>query len=50
LGATRRDWLSGSGWDKNSEPPELPVEVIAGTRGKYIEARERITGAGFSWK
>ncbi|NOY30526.1 MAG: phosphoribosylaminoimidazolesuccinocarboxamide synthase, partial [Planctomycetes bacterium] len=45
-----RDWLSTSGWDKNSEPPELPVDVVAGTRGKYIEACERITGAGFSWK
>jgi len=45
-----RDWLSGSGWDKNSAPPELPTEVVARTREKYIEACERITGAGFSWK
>jgi len=45
-----RDWLSGCGWDKNSEPPELPAEVVAGTRGKYIEACERITGAEFLWK
>ncbi|NOZ41111.1 MAG: phosphoribosylaminoimidazolesuccinocarboxamide synthase [Planctomycetes bacterium] len=45
-----RDWLSNCGWDKNSEPPELPDEVVAGTREKYIEACERITGAEFAWK
>jgi len=45
-----RDWLSSSGWDKNSEPPELPVDVVTGTRAKYIEAYERITGAEFAWK
>ncbi len=45
-----RDWLSNCGWDKNSEPPELPAEVVAGTRDKYIEACERISGAEFAWK
>ena len=45
-----RDWLSNCGWDKNSEPPELPAEVVAGTRAKYIEACERISGAPFAWK
>jgi len=45
-----RDWLSSSGWDKNSEPPELPVDVVTGTRNRYIEACERITGAEFAWK
>ena len=45
-----RDWLSQSGWDKNSTPPELPADVVAGTRAKYIEACERITGAVFAWK
>ena len=45
-----RDWLSNCGWDKNSEPPELPAEVVAGTRDKYIEACERISGAAFAWK
>ena len=44
-----RDWLSVSGWDKNSPPP-LPDEVVAGTRAMYIEACERITGAEFPWK
>jgi phosphoribosylaminoimidazole-succinocarboxamide synthase len=45
-----REWLDQSGWDKNSPPPELPAEVIAKTRAKYIEAYERITGQEFAWK
>jgi len=45
-----RDWLSTSGWDKNSSPPELPAEVVTGTRNRYIEACERITGSEFPWK
>lgn len=44
-----RDWLSASGWDKNSPPPELPAEVVKKTRAKYIEAFERITGQAFAW-
>jgi len=43
-----RDWLETSGWDKNSPPPPLPAEVVAGTRAKYIEAYERLTGERFS--
>ena len=39
-----RDWLELSGWDKNSPPPELPPEVVARTRDKYLEAYERLTG------
>jgi phosphoribosylaminoimidazole-succinocarboxamide synthase len=45
-----REWLDRSGWDKNSPPPELPEEVIAKTRAKYIEAYERITGREFAWQ
>jgi phosphoribosylaminoimidazole-succinocarboxamide synthase len=45
-----RNWLTESGWDKNSPPPELPPEVVANTRAKYIEAFERISGASFPWK
>jgi phosphoribosylaminoimidazole-succinocarboxamide synthase len=44
-----RDWLSQSGWDKNSPPPELPPDVVEHTRAKYIEAYERITGEKFPW-
>jgi phosphoribosylaminoimidazole-succinocarboxamide synthase len=44
-----RDWLSASGWDKNSPPPELPADVVAATRAKYVEAYERLTGETFAW-
>jgi phosphoribosylaminoimidazole-succinocarboxamide synthase len=44
-----RDWLSNSGWDKNSPPPELPAEIVEHTRAKYIEAYERLTGEQFAW-
>ncbi len=39
-----RDWLEGSGWDKQPPAPELPDEVISRTREKYMEAYERLTG------
>jgi phosphoribosylaminoimidazole-succinocarboxamide synthase len=42
-----RDWLETSGWDKNSPPPELPDDVVAKTRAKYVEAFERLTGRSF---
>jgi phosphoribosylaminoimidazole-succinocarboxamide synthase len=45
-----RDWLESTTWDKNSPPPELPAEVVARTRDKYIEAFERLTGKPFSWR
>jgi phosphoribosylaminoimidazole-succinocarboxamide synthase len=45
-----RDWLTQSGWDKNSPPPELPADVVANTRAKYVEAFERLTGEKFAWK
>ncbi len=42
-----RDWLSTSGWDKTAPGPELPEEVVAQTRAKYIEAYELLTGSSF---
>ncbi|HEV2768781.1 MAG TPA: phosphoribosylaminoimidazolesuccinocarboxamide synthase [Solirubrobacteraceae bacterium] len=39
-----RDWASGSGWDRRPPAPELPGEVVAGTRARYAEAYELITG------
>lgn len=39
-----RDYLSGTGWDKNSSPPHLPDEVVEGTKNRYLEAYEKITG------
>ena len=41
-----RNWLDESGWDHESPPPELPPEVVAGTRNRYLEAFRRITGHG----
>jgi phosphoribosylaminoimidazole-succinocarboxamide synthase len=37
-----REWLSQCGWDKNSEPPPLPEEVIQQTSEKYQEAYQRL--------
>jgi len=39
-----RDWLETLTWNKQPPPPPLPQPVILGTRAKYIEAYERITG------
>jgi len=43
-----RDWLESCGWDKNSPPPELPVEIVQRTRAKYLEAFEQLTGKPLS--
>ena len=42
-----RDWLTSTGWDKKSPPPELPGEIIEKTAARYEEAFERITGQKF---
>jgi phosphoribosylaminoimidazole-succinocarboxamide synthase len=42
-----RDWLEAQPWDKTPPGPALPAEVVAGTRARYVEAYERITGASF---
>jgi phosphoribosylaminoimidazole-succinocarboxamide synthase len=42
-----RDWLESTGWDKTPPGPELPADVVTGTRDRYIDAFERITGASF---
>jgi phosphoribosylaminoimidazole-succinocarboxamide synthase len=42
-----RDWLDGSGWDREPPPPALPRDVIEGTAARYREAYERITGEAF---
>jgi phosphoribosylaminoimidazole-succinocarboxamide synthase len=43
-----RDWLEANDWDKRPPGPELPAEVVDGTRARYVEAYERITGASFA--
>jgi phosphoribosylaminoimidazole-succinocarboxamide synthase len=42
-----RDYLETLDWGKTYPGPELPPEVVAGTRKKYAEAFERITGGSF---
>jgi phosphoribosylaminoimidazole-succinocarboxamide synthase len=42
-----RDWASGSGWDKTAPAPQVPEDVVEGTRSRYIEAYERIAGEPF---
>ena len=42
-----RDYCESVGWDKTYPGPELPEEVVAETRAKYIEAFERLTGISF---
>jgi phosphoribosylaminoimidazole-succinocarboxamide synthase len=42
-----RDYCETLGWDKTSPGPELPAEVVDGTRARYVEAFERLTGISF---
>ena len=43
-----RDYCESLGWDKTEPGPELPDDVVAGTRLRYIEAFERLTGIAFA--
>ncbi len=42
-----RDWAAQTGWDKRPPAPEIPDDVVAATRAKYVEAYELITGEPF---
>jgi len=42
-----RDWLETLDWDKTPPGPAIPDEVVAGTRARYVEAYERLTGGSF---
>jgi phosphoribosylaminoimidazole-succinocarboxamide synthase len=42
-----RDYCETLGWDKSPPGPELPEEVVAGTRARYVEAFEQLTGVRF---
>jgi phosphoribosylaminoimidazole-succinocarboxamide synthase len=42
-----RDWAAGTGWDKRPPAPPIPDDVVAGTRARYVEAYEKITGERF---
>jgi phosphoribosylaminoimidazole-succinocarboxamide synthase len=43
-----REWSGGLDWDRTPPGPEVPAEVVAATRARYVEAYERITGR--AWK
>ncbi|MDX6480840.1 MAG: phosphoribosylaminoimidazole-succinocarboxamide synthase [Gaiellaceae bacterium] len=43
-----RDYCETTGWDKTDPGPEIPVDVVDGTRAKYIEAFERLTTIPFA--
>ena len=43
-----RDWCEETGWDKAPPGPELPDAVVEGTRARYVEAFERLTGLRFA--
>jgi phosphoribosylaminoimidazole-succinocarboxamide synthase len=42
-----RDYCESLGWDKTDPGPELPADVVSGTRARYVEAFERLTGIEF---
>jgi phosphoribosylaminoimidazole-succinocarboxamide synthase len=42
-----RDYAESLDWDKTPPGPELPEEVVTGTRSRYVEAFERLTGIPF---
>jgi phosphoribosylaminoimidazole-succinocarboxamide synthase len=43
-----RDWLETLDWDKTPPGPEIPADVVEGTRNRYVEAYERLTGRPFA--
>ena len=42
-----RDYLVSSGWDRESNAPALPTEIVEKTAQRYTEAYKRITGTEF---
>jgi phosphoribosylaminoimidazole-succinocarboxamide synthase len=43
-----RDFCEKTGWKKTYPGPELTQEVVTGTRARYVEAFERLTGIAFT--
>jgi len=39
-----REWAASTGWDQKPPAPPVPPEIVAATRGRYVEAYEKITG------
>jgi phosphoribosylaminoimidazole-succinocarboxamide synthase len=44
-----RDFLDGTGWDKNSQPPSLPEDVVTECRRRYLLMLENLTGGKPQW-
>ena len=42
-----RDYCETLGWDKTDPGPEIPADLVAGTRARYVEAFEQLTGIAF---
>jgi phosphoribosylaminoimidazole-succinocarboxamide synthase len=42
-----RDYCETLDWDKTYPGPELPAEIVDGTRGRYVDAFERLTEIAF---
>jgi phosphoribosylaminoimidazole-succinocarboxamide synthase len=42
-----REWLDTTDWDRTAPAPDLPDQVVEGTRARYVEAYRRITGESF---
>ncbi len=42
-----RDHVTAAGWDREPPAPALPVDVVAATRARYVEAHDRLTGRRF---
>jgi len=42
-----RDYCEALGWDKTDPGPEIPEAVVTGTRARYVEAFEQLTGIAF---
>ncbi len=43
-----RDYLTSSGWDRESAPPELPQDIVEKTAQRYRDAYLRLTGTQFN--
>lgn len=43
-----REWLDTQDWDKTAPAPDLPPEIVEGTRSRYVEAYELITAKSFT--
>jgi phosphoribosylaminoimidazole-succinocarboxamide synthase len=41
-----RDWSSGLGWDRQPPGPQVPSDIVAATRERYLELYTRLTSAG----